>query len=79
MHAQVMKKNSAVVRREASDGPIHWPNTRMNAPPIQNTSGPACTNGRPTMLGISQSWPLPVASDHITPKPAASSFFHGSR
>ncbi|MCY1188464.1 hypothetical protein D9M73_295790 [compost metagenome] len=79
MQAQVAKKNSAVASRAASAALSQLPKPRIISAPIQNTRGPSSLYGRPTIFGISQSCRLPVASCHMTPKPAASSFFHGSR
>jgi hypothetical protein len=53
--------------------------SRIEIAPSQYISGPSAVSALPTRLGSSQSFTSPFAIVHITPKPAASSFFQGSR
>ena len=55
------------------------PNSLMQMAPSQKVSGPEPATGNPDMLGHSQSCHPCCAMVHMTPKSAASAFFHGSR
>jgi len=54
-------------------------NRRIAPAPSQNPKGPSAVMGLPNRLGKNQSCKWPWANVHMTPKPAASSFFQGSR
>src|SRR5260363_395381 len=77
--AQPMQNRSAVAMRAASAGVSQNAKRRMLAAPGQYPSGPLPVMAFPSRLGNSQSCQPPSASVHMTPNPAASSFFHGSR